>query len=101
MPREVSRVGAYALKRSLGKGAFGYVKLGVQDKTGRKVAVKVRANAGRMQLNGCAPRHGDEDDYARRDTATRPERERLTRRARRGDRYSIEKTCCAWTSKSS
>lgn len=101
MPREVSRVGAYALKRSLGKGAFGFVKLGVQDKTGRKVAVKVRANAGRWRVIECARRHGDENDDARGDTATMTARERLTRRARRGDRYSIEKTCCAWTSKSS
>lgn len=45
MPRDLSRVGAYALKRALGRGAFGEVKLGVQDKTGAKVAVKVRGRA--------------------------------------------------------
>ncbi len=44
MPREtnVTRVGPYALGRTLGKGAFGWVKLGVHDKTGVKVAVKAR-----------------------------------------------------------
>jgi len=42
MGKEVTRVGQYALKRTLGKGAFGWVKLGVQDKTGLKVAIKVR-----------------------------------------------------------
>lgn len=41
MGKEVTRVGQYALKRTLGKGAFGWVKLGVQDKTGLKVAIKV------------------------------------------------------------
>lgn len=46
MTREVTRVGSYALKQTLGKGAFGWVKLGVQDKTGVKVAVKVRAIGG-------------------------------------------------------
>ena len=46
MTREVTRVGSYALKQTLGKGAFGWVKLGVQDKTGEKVAVKVRAMGG-------------------------------------------------------
>lgn len=46
MTREVTRVGSYALKQTLGKGAFGWVKLGVQDKTGVKVAVKVRAMGG-------------------------------------------------------
>jgi len=45
MPREVTRVGAYALKRTLGRGAFGWVKLAVQDETGAKAAIKVRRRA--------------------------------------------------------
>ena len=59
MPREtnVTRVGPYALGRTLGKGAFGWVKLGVHDKTGVKVAVKVRIRAregdGRARDDGC------------------------------------------------
>ena len=59
MPREtnVTRVGPYALGRTLGKGAFGCGKLGVHDKTGVKVAVKVRIRAregdGRARDDGC------------------------------------------------
>jgi len=54
MPRELARVGAYALKRTLGKGAFGWVKLAVQDKTGAKVAIKVRRRRRRPMANANA-----------------------------------------------
>ena len=70
MPREVTRVGAYALKRTLGRGAFGWVKLAVQDKTGAKAAIKVRRRA---RMDGWMRRRNeerndddDDDDDARR-----------------------------------
>jgi len=85
MPREVTRVGAYALRRTLGKGAFGWVKLAVQDKTGAKVAIKARRRRHAIDDASASNRRID-DARATRGAAKRRARDATTRRrdARRG-----------------
>lgn len=40
-PTEGTNVGQYVLSKTIGKGTFGKVKLGVHNLTGEKVAVKI------------------------------------------------------------
>ena len=84
MPREVTRVGAYALKHALGRGAFGWVKLAVQDETGAKAAIKVRRRA---RMDGWMRRRNEKKRRRRR-----RRRRRRTRATHRRDLDRIAET---------
>jgi len=49
---EVRKLGPYLVKETLGEGGFSKVKLGVHEKTGEKVALKILKSKGKMSKSG-------------------------------------------------